>query len=77
MTGGIKALVKKFGSKVAVATLTKAINNKLLWWGIKQYTGITAIIQTIVNFGYDPGTHIAKWLDSKDIRKNNGRVDIA
>lgn len=76
-TVGIKMLVKKVGTKAAINALEKAIKNKLIWFGLKQVSGITPIISTIVRNVLDPGTAIAKWYDSKDIRPNNGHCDIA
>lgn len=76
-TVGIKMLVKKVGTKAAINVIEKAVKNKLIWFGLKQVSGITPVISTIVRNLLDPGTAIANWYDSKDIRPNNGHCDIA
>ena len=76
-TVGIKMLVKKVGTKAAINVIEKAVKNKLIWFGLKQVSGITPVISTIVKNVLDPGTAVAKWYDSRDIRPNNGHCDIA
>lgn len=47
-TAGIRMLVIKTGTKVAITVIEKAVKNKLLWFGLKQVPGITPVINTIV-----------------------------
>lgn len=75
-TVGIRMLVKKVGTKAAIQVVEKTVRNKLILFGIKQFSGISYVISTIVKNVLDPGTTIAKWLDAHDKRPNNGRCDI-
>lgn len=75
-TLGVKMLVRKIGTKAAIKAIEKAIRNKLVWFGLKQFTGITPVIATIVKNALDPGIAFAKWYDSIDKRPRNGRCDI-
>lgn len=76
-TAGIKMLVKKVGTQAAINVIEKAIKNKLIWFGLKQVSGITPVISSIVRNLLDPGMAVAKWYDSRDKRPNNGHCDIA
>lgn len=81
LTGGvagaaIKAYIKKVGIGAAVDAIADKVIIALAAFGIKEVTGITAVIKDIVNNVLDPGSTIAKWLDKKDSKPGNGKVEI-
>lgn len=80
-SGGIKLALKSYvkskGSAVAIATISRAVQNQILMMGFKQYFFITPMITSIVNNILDPGMAVAKFLDSRDKRPNNNRIDFA
>jgi len=72
---GVKALVLKVGVKKAANTISKKIVATLFTFGIKKVSGIDTVISSIVKNILDPGTTMAKWLDSRDKIKNNGWLE--
>lgn len=81
LTGGvagaaIKAYIKKVGIGAAVDAIADKVIIALAAFGIKEVTGITAVIKDIVNNVLDPGSTIAKWLDKKDSKPGNGKFEI-
>ncbi|MDG6111204.1 hypothetical protein NF715_05210 [Lactococcus formosensis] len=72
---GVKALVLKVGVKKAANTISKKIIATLFTFGIKKVSGIDTVISSIVKNILDPGTTMAKWLDSRDKIKNNGWLE--
>jgi hypothetical protein len=72
---GLKALVLKLGAKKAAQTISTKVVATLFAFGIKKISGIDTVISSIVKNILDPGTTIAKWIDSKDKIKNNGYIE--
>lgn len=72
---GVKALVLKVGAKKAANTISKKVVATLFTFGIKKVSGIDTVISSIVKNILDPGTTVARWLDSKDKIKNNGWLE--
>lgn len=72
---GVKALVLKVGAKKAANTISKKVVATLFTFGIKKVLGIDTVISSIVKNILDPGTTMAKWLDSRDKIKNNGWLE--
>lgn len=72
---GVKALVLKVGAKKAANTISKKVVATLFTFGIKKVSGIDTVISSIVKNILDPGTTVAKWLDSRDKIKNNGWLE--
>lgn len=69
-------LIKKIRTKAAITVIEKAVKNKLLWFGLKQVSGITLAINTIVKNAVDPGSWLANWYDVHDKRPRNRHCDI-
>lgn len=72
---GVKALVLKVAAKKAANTISKKVVATLFTFGIKKVSGIDTVISSIVKNILDPGTTVAKWLDSRDKIKNNGWLE--
>ncbi|MFK4878829.1 hypothetical protein ACI1UB_07280 [Lactococcus petauri] len=72
---GVKALVLKVGAKKSANTISKKFVATLFTFGIKKVSGIDTVISSIVKNILDPGTTVAKWLDSRDKIKNNGWLE--
>lgn len=72
----VKTLVKKYGAKRAEQTLSRVLKDKLLKLGYKKGAAIGGVVGKIVNNFLDPGTTVAKYIDSKDKIKNNGWIEL-
>ncbi len=66
----------KKGAAAATRKLTTVVVSKLLAIGIKEYSGIGAIIRSVVRNVLDPGTTVARYLDRNDHKPRNGYVDV-
>lgn len=75
-TAALRAFIKKVGTKTAIYIIERAVKNKLIWFGLKQVSGITPVINTIVKNLMNPGAAVARWYDSHDKRPRNGHCDI-
>ena len=72
----VKSLVKNYGAKQAERILSRVLRDKLLKLGYKKGAAIGGIVGKIVNKFLDPGTAVAKYIDSTDKIKNNGWIEL-
>ena len=74
--GAIQAFIIKKGKKEAERLFTKTVVSRLKAWGAPKLALIVgACVVTALNY-LDVGTQIAKQLDKRDKRPNNGYVDL-
>ncbi|MDA2879998.1 hypothetical protein PEG74_03135 [Lactococcus cremoris] len=72
----VKTLVKKYGAKRAEQILSRVLRDKLLKLGYKKGAAIGGVVGKIVNNFLDPGTAVAKYIDSQDKIRNNGWIEL-
>lgn len=72
----VVALVKKVGIKEARKIFTKTLASKLTAWGLGVLTTALPVAVDFIFNLLDPGSKIAKYLDSKDDFPGNGYLDI-
>lgn len=72
---GIKAIVMRHGAQYATNLLARKVTSTLITFGIRQVTGINSIISHVVRNILDPGSTVARWMDSRDKIRNNGWVE--
>lgn len=74
--GSVAALVKRIGLKEVRRIFTRTLTTRLTAWGLRVIaTSLPVAVDFIFNL-LDPGTKIAKYLDSQDSFPNNGFIDI-
>ncbi|MFK4899328.1 hypothetical protein [Lactococcus petauri] len=81
MAGGgasvaIRTLVRRYGVAKATTMVTRKIAQQVTMWGLKQVTGLSAIVGFVVKTAVDPGTYIARQIDARDKIKNNGWLEL-
>ncbi|MCY9575802.1 hypothetical protein [Bacillus xiamenensis] len=74
--GAIQSFIISKGKKEAQKIFTRTVTSKLKAWGAKHLaTAVGVSVAFALNY-LDIGTQIAKQLDKRDKRPNNGWVDI-
>ncbi|GKU82588.1 hypothetical protein [Niallia sp. NCCP-28] len=74
--GAIQAYILKKGKKEAARIFTKTVTSRLKAWGAKKLALIVGVsVTTALNY-LDIGTNIARQIDKRDSKKNNGYIDI-
>lgn len=74
--GAIQSFIIKKGKKQAQKLFTRTVVSKLKAWGApKLALAVGASVTVALNY-MDVGTRIAKQLDKKDKRPNNGWIDL-
>lgn len=81
MAGGgasvaIRTLVRRYVVAKATTLITRRIAQQITMWGLKQVTGLSAIIGVVVRNAIDSGTYIARQIDARDQIKNNGWLEL-
>lgn len=74
--GVIQSFIIKKGKAEAKRIFTKTVTSRLKAWGAKKLAVSIGVAVTIALNYLDIGTQIAKQLDKRDKRPNNGWVDI-
>lgn len=72
----VKTYVRKYGVKRATDTLSRVLRDKLLKLGYKKGAAIGGVVGRVVTNFLDPGTAVAKFIDSQDKIKNNGWIEL-
>lgn len=74
--GAIQAYLAKKGKKEAEKLFTKTVTSKLKAWGFTKLALMSnAAVQFALDYA-DIGTQIAKYLDRRDSKPNNGWIDF-
>ncbi|MFJ7746469.1 hypothetical protein [Peribacillus sp. NPDC097295] len=74
--GAIQSFILKKGKKQAEKLFTKTVVSRLKAWGApKLALAVGACVTVALNY-LDVGTQIAKQLDKRDKRSNNGWIDL-
>lgn len=81
MAGGgasfaIRTLARKYGVAQATNMVTRKIAQKMTIWGLKQVSGLSLAVGTVIKNALDPGAYIARFIDSKDKIRNNGWFEL-
>lgn len=74
--GVIQAYIIKKGKKEAGRIFTKTVTSKLKAWGAKKLATLVGVSVTFALSYVDIGGQIAKQLDKRDKKPNNGWIDI-
>ncbi|GAA1367827.1 hypothetical protein GCM10009597_00510 [Peribacillus frigoritolerans] len=74
--GAIQAFIIKKGKKEAEKLFTKTVVSRLKAWGAPKLALATGACVTIALNYLDVGNQIAKQLDKRDKRPNNGWIDF-
>ncbi|MBC6136106.1 hypothetical protein HB825_14785 [Listeria booriae] len=74
--GAIQSFIIKKGKREAEKLFTRTVTSRLKAWGAKKLATVVGAAVTIALNYLDIGTQIAKQLDKRDKRPNNGYVDI-
>jgi hypothetical protein len=74
--GAIQAYIIKKGKQEAQRLFTKTVTSRLKAWGANKLAVAVGASVAIALDYMDVGTMIAKQLDKRDIRPNNGWIDI-
>lgn len=74
--GAIQGYIIKKGKKEAARIFTKTVTSKLKAWGAKKLATFVGVAVTFAVSYADVGGQIAKQLDKRDKRPNNGWIDI-
>lgn len=74
--GAIQAFLAKKGKKEAEKLFTKTVTSKLKAWGFTKLALMSnAAVQFALDYS-DIGTQVAKYLDRRDPKPNNGWIDF-
>lgn len=74
--GAIQAFIIAKGKKAAQAMFYKTVKDKLTAWGAPKLAVFAGAAVAVAMDYADVGTKIAKYIDGKDKRPNNGWIDI-
>lgn len=74
--GAVSAYIRVVGKDAARRVFSKTLTTQLLAWGAPKVASTVGVIVDFILEYTDFGDKIASYLDSKDIRPNNGRFDI-
>lgn len=74
--GAIQAFIIKKGKREAEKLFSRTVVSRLKAWGAKKLAVSVGVAVTVALNYLDIGTQIAKQLDKRDKRPNNGYVDI-
>ncbi|MDT3763541.1 hypothetical protein [Priestia filamentosa] len=74
--GAIQAFIVKKGKKEAQKLFTRTVVSRLKAWGAPKLAAAVGTSVTIALNYADVGTQIAKQLDKRDKRPNNGWIDL-
>ncbi|MCY8698786.1 hypothetical protein MOD68_05480 [Bacillus spizizenii] len=74
--GAIQSFIIKKGKKQAQKIFTRTVTSRLKAWGAKKLAVSVGVCVSVALNYLDIGTQIAKQLDKRDKRPNNGWVDF-
>ncbi|WP_430534828.1 hypothetical protein [Listeria rocourtiae] len=74
--GAIQSFIIKKGKREAKKLFSRTVVSRLKAWGAKKLAVSVGVAVTVALNYLDIGTQIAKQLDKRDKRPNNGYVDI-
>lgn len=74
--GTLAVALKKYGAKELQRMFTKTIKTKVIGKAAIALGISLPVIASYLNYVVDPAGKIAKYLDSKDAKRNNGYFDI-
>lgn len=74
--GSVAALIKKQGAESARRIFYKTLYSRFMDWGATSLAVASVVAVDFIFNLLNPGEAIARWADSKDVRPNNGYLDV-
>ncbi|ODJ62028.1 hypothetical protein BFR42_01115 [Brochothrix thermosphacta] len=74
--GAIAGYIRSKGKKEAARVFSRTVKSRLITWGAPKLAWAVGVSVTVALTYSDVGGMIAKQIDKRDKKKNNGYIDI-